>query len=176
MFKLRHNVNTQTCILVYNALFYSHLSYGCTIWSLTTDSKLDSIRKLQKISARAITFSDCRSHSKPLFRRLNILSIDDVVDSNLIKLIFQFKNGFLPSDLNDLFKLCKDNHTHRTRNVSHNRLNIPSINTSDHGIKSLKFIAPSKWNEYSKKIPQIDDVDSYFRLNILLKDYFLSRY
>ena len=46
--KLRHYVPKQTLTSVYYAIFYSHMTYGCLVWSLTTQNNLDSIFRLQK--------------------------------------------------------------------------------------------------------------------------------
>ena len=41
--KLRHYVPKKTMLSVYYALFYSHMTYGSLVWSLTTQKSLDSI-------------------------------------------------------------------------------------------------------------------------------------
>ena len=41
--KLRHYVPKKTMLSVYYALFYSHMTYGSLVWSLTTQINLDSI-------------------------------------------------------------------------------------------------------------------------------------
>ena len=46
--KLRHFVTKQTLISVYYSLFYSHLLYGCPVWSLTKNENFHSITILQK--------------------------------------------------------------------------------------------------------------------------------
>ena len=46
--KLRHNAPLKTVLLVYHAIFYSHLNYGCTVWGLSHDKYVDKIRILQK--------------------------------------------------------------------------------------------------------------------------------
>ena len=46
--KLRHNAPIKTCLQVYYAIFYSHLIYGSSIWGLTYEKNLDSIRLMQK--------------------------------------------------------------------------------------------------------------------------------
>ena len=46
--KLRHYVPKKTMLSVYYALFYSHMTYGSLVWSLTTQKNIDSIFMLQK--------------------------------------------------------------------------------------------------------------------------------
>ena len=46
--KLRHFVPKKTCVSVYFSLFYSHILYGCLVWSYSTQRNIDRIIKLQK--------------------------------------------------------------------------------------------------------------------------------
>ena len=46
--KLRYIAPIETCLQVYYAIFYSHLTYGCNIWGLTTEENLNKIEILQK--------------------------------------------------------------------------------------------------------------------------------
>ena len=46
--KLRHFMTKQTLISVYYSLFYSHLLYGCPVWSLTKKENLDLNRSLNQ--------------------------------------------------------------------------------------------------------------------------------
>ena len=55
--KLRHYVPKNTLISVHYSLFYSHLSYGCHVWSVITKNNIDSVVKLQKTCIRITNFS-----------------------------------------------------------------------------------------------------------------------
>ena len=46
--KLRHFTTKETLISVYYSLFYSHILYGCPVWTLTTLNNLNYISILQK--------------------------------------------------------------------------------------------------------------------------------
>ena len=48
------------------------------IWANTYPSRLELIRKLQEKIVRAISFSDPRDHTRPIFENLSILPIDDL--------------------------------------------------------------------------------------------------
>ena len=45
-----------------HAIFYSHMIYGCYVWSLTTKSILDLINILQKKAMRLINFAPYKSY------------------------------------------------------------------------------------------------------------------
>ena len=40
--KLRHNAPRKTVLLVYHAIFYSHLNYRCSLWGLSYDKHVDN--------------------------------------------------------------------------------------------------------------------------------------
>ena len=47
---------------VYYSIFYSHLLYGCLVWSYSKQSNIDRISKLQKRYVRILSFSDFNDH------------------------------------------------------------------------------------------------------------------
>ena len=101
--KLRHNAPIETCLQVYYAIFYSHLIYGCNIWGLSTEENLNKIEVLQKKCIRIMTFSDFNSHTNPLFIDLKLLKVRDIIKTQQLKLVYNFYNNSLPTDLKNLF-------------------------------------------------------------------------
>ena len=101
--KLRHNAPLTTCLQVYYALFYSYLSYGCAIWGLTSKYNINTINNLQKKCLRIITYSDFCCHTNQLFIDLKLLKVNEIISTHQLKLIFEFRNDLLPSDLQTLF-------------------------------------------------------------------------
>ena len=81
--KLCHNAPLKTVLLVYHAIFYSHLNYECTVWGLSHDKYVDKIRILQKKCMQIITFSDFNSHTNALFTDLKILKVNDIIKLSL---------------------------------------------------------------------------------------------
>ena len=82
MSKLRHFTPISTLISVYYSVFYSHLIYGCPVWSLTTNKNLDTIRTLQKKYLRIMNFTAYNSHTDPIFVENNLRKLDDIVESS----------------------------------------------------------------------------------------------
>ena len=155
--KLRHNAPRNVCLNVYYSLFYSHLSYGCNLWGITTEENLDIIVKLQKKCARILTFSDFDSHANPLFIGLKILKVHDVIKLQQLKLAYEYCNNLIPQDLqlffNCTFETLTSNLT-SLNSVEKSCLTIPTIKTVHSGNKSLKFQCAFLWNHFmTKKIP-----------------------
>ena len=65
--KLRHFTTKETLLSVYYAIFYSHMAYGCLVWSLTTTKNIDSITILQKKCLHILNFAPINSHTNYLF-------------------------------------------------------------------------------------------------------------
>ena len=77
--KLRYYAPFKTCLQVYYAIFYSHLTYGCNIWGLTSEENLKNVEILQKKCLRIMTFSDFGSHTNQLFIDHKILKVREVI-------------------------------------------------------------------------------------------------
>ena len=69
--KIRHYVSSNVLNTVYYALFHSHMSYACQIWGQNRGSITNRIFILQKSAVRIMSFASCRTHSDPLFQKLN---------------------------------------------------------------------------------------------------------
>ena len=140
--KLRYNAPIATCLHVYYATFYSHLTYGCKVWGLTSNKNLNEIEIFQRKCIRIITDSDFRSPTNHLFIRHKILKVREILDLNQLQLAFNFLDKSLPSNLN-LFQSNDEIHTYHTRFNFY----IPSVDTSIYGINSIKFHCPNLWNK-----------------------------
>ena len=106
-----------------------------------------------------MTFSDFRSHTNPLFIKLKMLKVRDIIKSQQLKLVYEFMNNVLPSDLHNLFTLSSDIHNYNLNSVYKQLLHIPRIYTVTYGNKSIKFHCAELWNDT-------------FKINFLFKDFF----
>ena len=90
--KLRHFAPKETLISVYYSIFYSHLQYGCPVWSLTKNENLDTIIILQNKCMRIINFAPFNSHTNNMFLDNKLLKFEDLIKLEQLKLILDFKN------------------------------------------------------------------------------------
>lgn len=131
---------------------------------------------------RIITFSDFRSPTNHLFVKHKILKVREVIKLYQLKLVFDFLNNSLPSDLQHLFTLSSEVHNYQLRRKFH----LPRISASSYGILSIKYRCPVLWNKtFQQGIAMDKHVDNNVSddhiLNIqqfkrLLKKHFLSTY
>jgi hypothetical protein len=73
--KLKHYLPEVTLKIMYNSLIGSHLNYGVMCWGF--NHKL--IDKLQKKSIRIISNSKYNAHTEPIFKKLEILTVKDML-------------------------------------------------------------------------------------------------
>ena len=116
--KLRHFVPKNTLISVYYAIFYSHMIYGCSVWSLTTKKNLDIINVLQKKCLRIMNFAEFNSHTNPYFISNSLLKFEDIIETSQLQLIFDFNNRNLPDDLYTLFENSENIHNYVYKHVT----------------------------------------------------------
>ena len=100
--KVRHYVPTTELRSIYHAIFSSHMKYGCQIWGQNSVIT-QSLGKLQDSAMRIINFSNFRDSVDPLYRKENILKLNDEVNLQNCLLLYDFVNGHLPSCFNNRF-------------------------------------------------------------------------
>ena len=91
---------------------------------------------LQKQAFRAISNSEFRCHSNPLFVKYNQLKMDDLCKLNVATFMYKYKNKMLPSLFdNSMFNTNEDNHKYNTRFGTN--FEIPN-NKLEYGNKSIR--------------------------------------
>ena len=123
---------------------------------------------------RILTFSKYNEHTNPIFASLKLLKIDDLMQFQILKFIFQFYEKKLPSNLGDLFQINASIHCYSTRQSQ--SLHIPKVNTSHYGISSLKYKGPFIWNNFVQNNDLLDNLSSLFSFKKMLKENFINKY
>ena len=90
--KLRYFVNSDILVKLYYALIYPFLTYGLISWGNTYSSTTQPLFILQKRAMRVMTFSKFHEHSSPIFKRLNIVKLPDLVFLNIAVFMHKFHN------------------------------------------------------------------------------------
>ena len=158
IYRLRHFVPQYVLILLYNAFIQPHVSYGLEVWGCAHATYLKRIYIIQKMAVRAITFSKFRTHSSPLFKKLNILDIFKLhkflVTTFMYKLIYEK----LPHPLTDYCKFF--GHHYSTRQKLTKTLVLPKVST-EQGKRSITFCGSEMWNALPENIRCKSTVKSF---------------
>ena len=124
--------------MLYYSLIYPFLTYGAHVWGLT-------------FPAFRISFSEPKSHSEPLFKSFNILKLNDV-ESKILSFVYQWSHGLLPPCFIKYFNFTYSAHSYATRQSCIRNLYVASVNTTQYGLRSLKFTGPRHWNSLPTNI------------------------
>ena len=152
--KLRHIMPRKITLNTYFAIFHSHMKYGCQVWGQSY--KVNRIFLLQKTALRIISFSQFQSPSSPLFKQVNILKLNDLIELLNICLVHQCLNQIAPIQLCNLLNFSTLPHLIKTRGVALKILTKPCVKTTLYGLRSLTIKCISAWNKLLQTHPDIN--------------------
>ena len=110
LYKIRRFLDMNTLIQMYNLFVFPYLIYCFEIWDNASAIHLDPLKKIQKNSIRAITFSELSDPLEPLFQRSNILNSDKLVFQRIRLMMFKHHIGDVPKPIFDLFQTNDNYH------------------------------------------------------------------
>ena len=175
--KMRHYLPLKTMLSIYYALFHSHLCYGAQVWGQNIVSN-SRIFKLQKSAVRLLTFETFNSHTKPLFIKLQIPTLINLIASFNMQLTHKILNSVCPENIQNIFQLSYLQHEHYTRGQRIKLLARPFIRTSSYGLNSIRYQSILIWNIIQANAYDVDlSSISLKELKILVKifnDYILE--
>ena len=79
---------------IYNSLIQPYLRYGILAWGYS--SHINKVFRLQKRCIRSIVAVKYNAHTDPIFKRLNVLKVEDLRRLNEFCFYYNFVNGRLP--------------------------------------------------------------------------------
>jgi len=89
--------------LLYFSFVHSHIIYAIQVWSSCPAGQLDQIYKLQKKAVRLIRNSKYNAHTQPIFKKLQILPLPDLISFFRIQFMQKFQFGLLPAAFVDVW-------------------------------------------------------------------------
>ena len=133
---------------LYYSLVHSHLNYGICVWGNAASYEISKLHLAQKKVVRIISNADYLTPSSPLFAKLGILNVNDILKSQLASLMWDHDKGVLPKCFDNYFTKVNKVHNYGTRLANANKLSVNvAVNTSTHGQTMMKYIGPRIFNE-----------------------------
>ena len=126
---------------------------------------------LQKRAVRIITFSEYNCHSSPLFQKLKILKVSDLVYLYCALFIYDYYSNKLPLIFNDFFKCINKVHQYQTRLANKISYYLPKARTN-YGKFNIRFFGVKVWNSIEDSLKS----ESRTCFKNLLKDLLISNY
>jgi len=153
----------QAKLTLYYSLIYSYMQYGIILWTATNNGNLKNIFKMQKKAIRSITLSKYNAHTRPLFKQLSILELNDIITLENAKFMYKCVNNDLPEKILNLFTKNEAIHNYNTRHAPDLHFNRRKTNVSS---KSYIHKGPVIWSNIESKMKQLKTIHSF---NINLK-------
>ena len=170
--KLRYYVDLSILIKLYYALIYPFLIYGIITWGNTYPTTIQPLSVLQKKAVRIMTFSKFDEHSSPLFKKLNIIKLSDLIKYHISIFMFKFHNQLLPSVFNSYFTSVENIHSYDTRATAKKCYYLPKARTN-YGLFSVRYQGPKIWNMIEQQIKLSSSIHQFKQK---LKIEFFSTY
>ena len=135
--------------MIYYALAYPHLQYCISSWGGAARSHINTLLRKQKRLIRVMLGQPFDAPSKPLFRQLNLLNIDEVYRYQVGKLMYDNKNQYINMSVE--LQLVENTHSYHTRSRTNQNYTFPYTRTNI-GQNSLQFVGPKIWNDIPLEI------------------------
>ena len=87
IYKIKRLCPQRVQMSLYYSLIYSHLCYGVCVWGNADDTYLEKIRTIQNKAIRMISGADFNDHAPPLYKKLNLLNLDEILLSQYATLM-----------------------------------------------------------------------------------------
>ena len=106
---LKNTLPRNILLTLYNSLVLPHIQYSILCWG----SNPGKVITRQKQAVRLVSRSKYNSHTAPLFKTMELLNFNDILNLNMLKFYYKLKNNTLPYYLQNI---CKSQHNYNTRN------------------------------------------------------------
>jgi hypothetical protein len=126
-------------------MIHSHLAYCINIYGCASATVLNKLIVKQKEAIRVVSLANYRDHTVPLFKKLNILPLNELIMYSALKFMHKYKHNRLPFSFNEIWT------TNRARNPDVILRNADNFYVPAHNFATIKkhpyFYFPKIWNE-----------------------------
>ena len=156
---------------IYNSLVTSHLNFGATIYGSTKCKEFHNLETMQKKAIRHLTNQKYNAHTKPLFKSLNLLTLNAQIFLERVLFIHKYKHGKLPEAFKNLYTFYNDTNFNKIRSSNENFI-LPNSN-NNLGCKYPHIEAIKDWNQLPANLKNIYKF-SEFKTSV--KSFLLDKY
>ena len=156
--KLQKTVPRNILVTLYSTLIYPYLNYCNIAWASQPTTFLEKLYRVQKKAMRVITHSAWNTHSLPLFKTLNFLTIYDINKLQTACFVYSAIHSILPPTFSHYFQLNSLIHEYNTRSSSkfHSVYHSTSLRSY-----TVRIHAPKIWNALTAEIINAPTVYSF---------------
>ena len=118
---------------IYYSVFDSYIRYACQVWGQSKNRLLIQIGKCQNKALRLLSFKHFIKSSNPIYKKMQILKLEDVVLQNNCHFVYDQLQESLSTTFDNYFRKTTDHHS---RNTGGEKLNVHITKTSTCGLQS----------------------------------------
>ena len=144
--RIKPYTDISTQILFYNGYVLPIFDYCSTVWGSSSVGNFSRLQRLQKMAARIILNASFENRSSELFKALNWKSIDVLLRSKRLCMVYKALNGLTPQYITDMFRFSAEVHQRALRSTSNNNIFLTGGRTEYHNRK-FSCIAAKEWNQ-----------------------------
>ena len=170
---VKNILTPQALKAAYYAIVHSHFIYGIQVWSCTNLSNLNGLIKKQKSAIRTICHAKYNEHTEPLFKNLNIIPLNLLIDYFKLQFMYRFCSATLPNSFTNTWQMNSDrlqgNERMQLRN--YNEIYVPTTRLTS--TEKFPLIAyPRLWNNFG--VTTIKESVSLSSFNYNFKKFLIS--
>ena len=139
------------------------------VWGRTYCSNIIPLEILQKRAIRIINFAKFDEHSTPLFAKLKIIKLHDIILLYTACFMYRYSNCNLPNAFDIFFTAINTRHNFSTRLTSKFTFAFPKIRTN-YGKFNIRYFNPKIWNEIEEQLKTL----SFRCFKPEIKEHFLD--
>ena len=173
--RVKHFLNKQSLLLLYNALLLPYINYCCLVWGFTYPTYLNKIEILQKRAVRIIDSQHRLAHTDPIFCSLGVLKVKDIAKQQLLSVMLRKFIGTLPPELDKLFTLIPSSPNIITRSRRHFE---ETFSEKLYRTRVASWVGPRIWNDLISPHFALEDLETLSKGHIKkhTKEKFLNLY
>ena len=150
------------------------MSYAISVWGAAPNSSINRMHKLYKKGIRHVCSSKYNAHTEPIFKRENILQLNDLYKLQCVKIMFKKINNklhpYLTSKLLTNFELTGI----QTRNSDD--IHINEFDKTLATVNSINLKFGTLWNELNSEIKNKAHKITIATFTKNVKKEYISRY
>ena len=143
---------------LYHTFAYPYFTYCIHVWGNACVTYLDPLIKTQKRLIRIITCSKFREHTKPLFKKLEILNLNGIYQYLLSTFMYRMRHNDLPSIFGSMFTINSNIHMYPTRCAKDYRIPAWRLQIRK---RSPAIQAAGTWNSLPAPLKQSIDLNAF---------------
>ena len=159
IYKIRDVVTSTTLKTLYYSFIYPYLDYNIINWSIAPNTHLNKLRTSNKRAVKAMLSKPLRENSNPLFKKLEILPLDSLINFRRGTFMWKIQNNILPEETCSWFEHNKENtHTLTSKYLLKNPRTLFAKNHNT-------FAAVKLWNVDIPEEIKVSNTLKQFKLN-----------